>query len=693
MFRSPAPLSARKPSRFPGPCRLLPLLLLIGITVLLSIALPRPIPAQTDIPSPVSSAAEIGYPPFSLVDSQGRADGFSIELMRAALAAIGRSVTFRTGPWAEVREWLERGEVQALPLMGRTPEREAVFDFTFPYMTLHGAIVVRKETEGIRHLDDLSGRRVGVMRGDNAEEFLRREERGIAIVTTPTFEDALSGLSRGDFDAVIVQRLVALRLLAANGFRELMIVDQPVEGFRQDFSFAVNKGDSATLALLNEGLALTMADGTFRRLHAKWFAALELPSSRRILVGGDHNYPPFEFLDHDGHPAGYNVELTRAIALATGMDIEIRLGPWPVVREALALGEIDALQGMFYSPERNKTYDFAPPHVVNHGVGVVRASDGPPPATLEELAQLRIVVQESDIMHDFLLENGLEDRVSVVDSQETALRELAGGLHDCALVSRVTALYLIRQNGWKNLTIGSEPFLSPEYGYAVPKNQKALMAKFSEGLLLLENSGEYRRIHDKWMGVQEDEGPGLGAMVRSSALIAAPLLGLALLFFLWSWTLRRKVSQRTSDLRINEAKLKSILDAAPIGIGLVGDRVILDANDRLTEITGYAREELVGQSSRLLYPTQADFDYVGTEKYRQLRETGTGTVETRFKRRDGTVIDVLMSSSPLDPDDLSAGVTFTVMDITDRKRSEKALRESEERFSKAFQSNPGPMVI
>jgi ABC-type amino acid transport substrate-binding protein len=77
---------------------------------------------------------------------------------------MGREVTFRPGAWADVKGWLERGEVQVLPLAGRTPEREAVFDFTVPYLTMHGAIVVRQETKGIADLNDLRGRRVAVMK-------------------------------------------------------------------------------------------------------------------------------------------------------------------------------------------------------------------------------------------------------------------------------------------------------------------------------------------------------------------------------------------------------------------------------------------------------------------------------------------------------------------------------------------------
>jgi two-component system sensor histidine kinase EvgS len=149
----------------------------------------------------ILSASEIDYPPFSIIDDQGEAGGFSVELMRAALDAMGIDVTFRTGTWAEVRGLLEKGEVQALPIVGRTPERERLFDFTVPYMTLHGAIVVRNKETGISDISDLIGRKVLVMKGDNAEEFLLREDRGIEINTVPTFEMALKELAQGNCDA------------------------------------------------------------------------------------------------------------------------------------------------------------------------------------------------------------------------------------------------------------------------------------------------------------------------------------------------------------------------------------------------------------------------------------------------------------------------------------------------------------
>ncbi len=81
---------------------------------------------------PLLSAAELEYPPFCFLGPDGQLTGFSIELFQAALKAMGREVTFQLGPWAEVKDWLAQGKVQALPLVGRTPEREEVFDFTVP---------------------------------------------------------------------------------------------------------------------------------------------------------------------------------------------------------------------------------------------------------------------------------------------------------------------------------------------------------------------------------------------------------------------------------------------------------------------------------------------------------------------------------------------------------------------------------
>lgn len=158
----------------------------------------------------------------------------------------------------------------------------------------------------------------------------------------------------------------------------------------------------------------------------------------------------------------------------------------------------------------------------------------------------------------------------------------------------------------------------------------------------------------------------------------------------------RDVSERIAreeELRRQQARLDSIFRAAPVGIGVVVNRVFTEVNDTLCRMVGYSREEMIGRCSRFLYPTQEDFEYVGAVKYGRMASQGTGTVETRWRCKDGTILEILLSSTPIEPSDLSRGVTFTALDITERKRAEQALRRSERRFQSLFDAMTEMVVL
>ncbi len=126
-------------------------------------------------------------------------------------------------------------------------------------------------------------------------------------------------------------------------------------------------------------------------------------------------------------------------------------------------------------------------------------------------------------------------------------------------------------------------------------------------------------------------------------------------------------------LREREQTLQSIFRAAPVGIGMVSNRTITQANDQLCRMTGYTREDLIDQDARLFYPSDEAYAFVGREKYAQIAENGTGVVETQWQRRDGTVLDILLSSSPIDLARPHENVIFNALDITKLRDSERAL--------------------
>ncbi|WP_366931291.1 PAS domain S-box protein [Methanolobus sp.] len=132
------------------------------------------------------------------------------------------------------------------------------------------------------------------------------------------------------------------------------------------------------------------------------------------------------------------------------------------------------------------------------------------------------------------------------------------------------------------------------------------------------------------------------------------------------------------ELERSKARIESIFRATPAGIGVVSDRVFAEVNDRFCEMLGYSREELIGLNSRMIYPDDRSYECVGTEKYSQINEMGIGIIETRMVCKNGEVIDVILSSTPIYSESLSEGVTFAVLDITHLKDTERELQKRTE---------------
>lgn len=268
---------------------------------------------------------------------------------------------------------------------------------------------------------------------------------------------------------------------------------------------------------------------------------------RLVVFGGDRDYPPYEFIDKNGQPAGYNVELTRAIAEVMGMKVEIRLGGWAEMRRALQSGTIDALQGMSWSQERVGEVDFSIPHtVVNHAI--FARGNSPAVSSLDDLDGRTVALHRLGIMHDYLVSTGSQARLVLTDTPADAMRMVAEGKTDFAVVAIVPGMYLVRELKLGNVLPVVRNVATHRYCYAVDKGNADLLSRLNEGLAILKKTGQYEKIYNKWLGVLEPQQVDLRTIAEYAAVVVVPLLLILGGFALWSRTLHRQVALRTADL-------------------------------------------------------------------------------------------------------------------------------------------------
>jgi PAS domain S-box-containing protein len=151
--------------------------------------------------------------------------------------------------------------------------------------------------------------------------------------------------------------------------------------------------------------------------------------------------------------------------------------------------------------------------------------------------------------------------------------------------------------------------------------------------------------------------------------------------------------QAEADLMASEVKYRRIVDTASEGIWILdaGGNTTF-ANKHLAEMLGYEQGEMQGRSLFAFMDEEARLE---AEYHLGKRREGLSeTHDFRFRRRDGSDLWAIVSTTPiLDDQGGYLGALGMITDITDRKRAEAALRESEERFKRMIDEAPLGIAI
>lgn len=266
------------------------------------------------------------------------------------------------------------------------------------------------------------------------------------------------------------------------------------------------------------------------------------PPVDRLVVGGDAAYPPFEWLDENGQPQGFNVELIRLLAEPAGVEIDFRLGDWPDTLAALDAGEIDVVP-MFVSDQRRRRYRFTNVYVYQthalFGLPERAPLDG-----IESVTGSTLVVEADSNAHHELHERFPEFLPALTANTRAALKAVADGEAGYALLAAPVAQELIDREGW-NIERKSPPMWPRGYAFGVDRDRPELSSWLQSRLVETISDGQYLDLYSQWSDRLEPGRDAAAGYLRM-ALLALIVVGLGIAgFVIWNLSLRRQVAQRT----------------------------------------------------------------------------------------------------------------------------------------------------
>ena len=208
-------------------------------------------------------------PPYEYLNEYDMFKGFNVDLMNALAIEANIDVELYPMSWSLAQICLDKGYLDGIQGMPRTQQAAAVYDFTDPFLTVQGRIVVRRETTHIVDLEDLRGRRVAVEKDSLGHHLLLRYQ-DIEIVLLNDQIEVIERLLSGEVDAAIAYDTTA-RYVAEKWRREdeIKIAGEPV--FTAAYCIALKKGNGDLVDAFDRGLKSLKKTGMYDKIYEKWF--------------------------------------------------------------------------------------------------------------------------------------------------------------------------------------------------------------------------------------------------------------------------------------------------------------------------------------------------------------------------------------------------------------------------------------
>lgn len=418
--------------------------------------------------------------------------------------------------------------------------------------------------------------------------------------------------------------------------------------------------------------------------------AREQANQQKLVYGGDQEFPPYEYINDQGQPDGFNIHLIRALARDAGMAIEVRLGPREERIADFDRGNTDVMF-LSYSEDRAARYTLLDQTWTLAQVVMMRKGLAKYPTGLDDLWGFRIAVDEGSINHLLLaaLPEARRPTLVLVPTRTDQLRAFERGEVDGAAGNHLTMRFLLGELAKEAVEV---PLISRPYHLAVLPGHEASVALIRTALAHLRETGEFDRLVEQHLTA-----PIRLSWLERYATAVGLAAGIIVLFIaggtVWNRSLRRQVQTRTRAVERTERRYRDLVDNAsdmiyrtdPFGR-------FTFVNPVAARILGYDEAALLSMKyfelMRPEYVAKAMSFYEAAAKARE-----STYLEFPVRRKDGSEIWVGQHVRPIMTAGQIEGFQGMARDITDRVIAQAELRAERDFGSAILETAPSLVMV
>ncbi|WP_339531990.1 bifunctional diguanylate cyclase/phosphodiesterase [Pseudomonas mucidolens] len=415
-----------------------------------------------------------------------------------------------------------------------------------------------------------------------------------------------------------------------------------------------------------------------------------------LRLGVDASWPPFEYRDEDGRYQGLAADYVRLIQKRLAVRVKlIEPANWSTVLEQARNNQLDLLPGIMSTPERRDFLSFTRPYL-DFPVVILAHEGGSQPRSLKDLYGLKIAVVENYASHELLRTHHPDLNLVALPNVSSALQALATDEVDAVVGDLASSVWSLRELKLDGLYVSGETPYRYQLAMGVPKENKMLIGILDKVLADL-SPNEIEAIQQQWVG---------NAIVHRTFWKDLLLYGLPAVLLLSSVLLiviriNRRLSSEISrritleqKLRSSEYHYRGLVESlsAIAWEADIKDFTYSYVSPHAEELLGYPRAHWLvpGFWRTIIHP--ADVTRVESFCHRETLARRDHSLDYRVITADGRCLWVrdIVSLIKHGHEPVLRGL---MIDISEAKHTEEALRLSEQKFASVFRQCPDILVI